>query len=64
MNATSTNLLLIVSGLTLLGFAGLGVIAVSDLEYRFGAFTPEAWAAAAFSILTAIAGAAALLRVS
>ena len=64
MNATSTNLILIVAGITLMGFAGLGVIAISDLEYRFGAFAPEAWAAAVFSILTAIAGAAALLRVS
>ena len=64
MNATSTNLLLIVAGITLLGFASLGVLAVSDLEYRFGAFAVEACAAAVFSILTAIAGAAAHLRVS
>ena len=64
MNATSTNLLLIVAGITLLGFASLGVIAISELEHRFGAFAPEAWAAAAFSIFAAVAGAAALLRVS
>ena len=64
MNASSTNLLLIVAGITLLGFAGLGILAVSDLEYRFGAFAPEAWGAFALSIFAAVAGAAALLRVS
>ena len=64
MQSNSTNLILIVAGITLLGFAVLGVIAVSNLEYQYGGFAPEACTVAGFSILAAIAGAAALLRVS
>jgi hypothetical protein len=64
MNDTSTNLVYIVAGITLLGFSGLGLIAISDLEHQYGAFTPSAWGAATLSIVSAVAGAAALLRVA
>jgi hypothetical protein len=61
---SSTSLVYFIAGVFLMGFAGLGLIAGSELEQQYGAFAPSAWGAVAFSIASAIGGAAAFLRVS
>jgi hypothetical protein len=47
----------------LLGFALLGVHASGEMERQFGAFCYQAWVAAGFAAVMALAGAASFLSI-
>jgi len=63
MSRTAENILFLITGTMLLGFAILGIHAAGELELQFGAFCYQAWGAAGFAAVTALAGAASFLSI-
>ena len=63
MSRNAENILLLITGTMLLGFAMLGVYASGEMERQFGAFCSQAWVAGVFAAIMAFAGAASFLNV-
>ena len=63
MSRTAENILLLITGTMLLGFALLGIHASGEMERQFGAFCSQAWVAAGFAAVMALAGAASFLSI-
>ena len=63
MSRNAENALLLITGTMLLGFALLGVHASGEMERQFGAFCYQAWVAAGFAAVMALAGAASFLSI-
>ena len=63
MSRTTENILLLITGTMLLGFALLGVHASGEMERQFGAFCYQAWVAGVFAASMAFAGAASFLSI-
>ena len=63
MSRTAENILLLITGTMLFGFALLGIYASGEMERQFGAFCSQAWVAAGFAAVMALAGAASFLSI-
>jgi hypothetical protein len=63
MSRNAENILLLITGTMLLGFALLGIHASGEMERQFGAFCYQSWVAAVFAAVMALAGAASFLSV-
>jgi len=63
MSRNAENALLLITGTMLMGFALLGIQASGEMERQFGVFCYQAWGAAGFAAVTALAGAASFLNI-
>jgi len=63
MSRNAENILLLITGTMLLGFAILGIHATGEMERQFGAFCYQGWVAAGFAAIAALAGAASFLSI-
>jgi len=63
MSRNAENILLLIAGTMLFGFALMGIHASGEAERLFGAFCSQAWVAGVFAAVTALAGAASFLSV-
>ena len=63
MSRNAENILLIITGTMLFGFALLGVYASGEMERQYGAFCSQSWVAAIFAASMAFAGAASFLSI-